>query len=255
MHLEQAAEGKADGKEEAQLCCSRQCAVERGAVGAAADDGVEAQCAWQRNERGKQPRRTRDNRQEHGHGIGNDEKDEIFAPRPLRAPTHRKRLFARGLIAFDVAQVVDDEDGGDERADCEAGKEGGGGDGVCLHIIGATNGDGAEKEKDKEIAQPHVAKGLGATCVGKRGEDGCEANGQDGPAAHPNKIEADKRSQPKDDHHAHAHGCVGDETRGRDARRADALRRVGTFDGVEIVVGKIRADLQQQRAQQRGERG
>lgn len=51
-----------------------------------------------------------------GHGIGHTKHDGVFATRASAAPTNGQGELARTAIGIDVAQVVDYEDIGDERA-------------------------------------------------------------------------------------------------------------------------------------------
>ena len=73
-----------------------------------------------------------------------------------------------------------------------------------------------------------------------------------GPASH-DQVDAAQHGQPEGDVGRHQHLARGHEPAGRHAHRPEAVLGVGAAARVGVVVGEVGADLDEDRAEQRGD--
>ena len=126
-----------------------------------------------------------------------------------------------------------------------------------LDEIGRRDGDEAEEEEDKEVAEAVVAEGPGSPGVGGPADDAREADREHPRASPVDEPEAEDEGGEKDAGHRPAHRVRCHEARGHGPTRPDAGLRVGAFDEVIVVVREIGAHLDEEgetQAERRGRR-
>ena len=128
-----------------------------------------------RNERKQRPRPQRDH-SERRECRGGKER-EVKAARRTVAHFHGQRAFAGCFIAGDIAQVVDDQQRGRQRADRERRQCGDDGQGSVLHVRRAERSDQSEEDEDEHFAETVVAVRLRSTGVEPRRGNRGKADG------------------------------------------------------------------------------
>jgi len=161
--------------------------------------------------------------------------------------------FVGDAVGFDVADVVDHEDVGAEKADGDGRDGGHGRDLKGLDEVGSADRDDAEEEDDEELSEASVAVWDGSADVEHRRDDREDANDRDGPAADPDEIESAKGGQ-EEGHDGPEADLFGRQKSGLgDPNGADSFGGIGTFLEVEEVVGEVRADLDEEGSDEGGE--
>ena len=162
----------------------------------------------------------------------------------LVAEPHRQRALAGDGVGGDVAQVVGDEDRAGERADADAGVEGGPLPRLGLDVGRADDRDQAEEDEDHHLAEAEVAVGLARRRCRTRRRPRTPRRPR---RSHHAVVAA--RTSPADGRHAEGgeggglHGARGRRSRADEPHRADPVG-VGAADAVGVVVGVVDADLQ-----------
>ena len=96
---------------------------------------------------------------------GKEDGKEVFDFSKGESETDGKGLFVCGFVLIDIADIVNDQDGGRERAWRDAGKKGGQSDGSRLQIIGARYGCKSEEEENEQFSEPEIGKGVWASRI------------------------------------------------------------------------------------------
>ena len=199
--------------------------------------------------------RTKADRPErHRDDPGEDERQGELPAREPPPEHHGERALARDGVRLDVADVVHDQDRGDREAHRHGRRQHLEGEYLRLHVVGAADGDEAEEDEREDLAEAAVAEGPRAAGVGDRREDRADSRGDHGPARDGSEVDADQRRDGEGDPHRGQHLALAEQPELGDARRADPLRRVGPAAEVGDIVREVRADLDRDRAEQRGKR-
>lgn len=121
---------------------------------------------------------------------GKEDGKEVFHFSKGESEPDCKGLFVCGFVLIDIADIVDDQNGGRKRAWRDAGKKGGQGHGSRLQVIGPRNGGKAEEEEDKQFSEPEVGKRVWASRIDdcKEERKGKEAGEKD--PSMPNEVAA-----------------------------------------------------------------
>jgi hypothetical protein len=122
-----------------------------------------------------------------------------------------------------------------------------------LREVGARDGDDAEEQEHEQVAEPLVAIGPRPAGVEDAGEDRRGADEQQLPARRHDEVDADEHGQPERHVGGDEHLARRDEPARGDAHRAEPVLGVGPAARIGVVVGEVRADLDQQRAEHRGD--
>ena len=109
----------------------------------------------------------------------------------------------------------------------------------------------AEEQEDEDLTEALVAVRARAAGVEHAGEDRGDADQQQLPARDHDQVDADQDGEPEDHVGRDQHLLGRHETAGGDPDRAEPVLGVGAAPRVAVVVGEVRADLDQQRAEQR----
>ncbi len=80
-------------------------------------------------------------------------------------------------------------------ADQRRGKQGGRGHAQRLQVVTAANGDQAEKDEHEDFTERAVGDGLRPAGIGPAGQQRGQADGDDGPAAVPDEVDAAQEGQ------------------------------------------------------------
>ena len=158
-------------------------------------------------------------------------------------------------VRVDVADVVDHQDRGRQQADRDREPERQPVEVLELHVVRAVDGDQPEEQEHEQLAHAGVAVGPGPAGVEDARGDRGGADGDDHPAGDGRQVD------PGDDRDAERqpggveHAARRDQPGRGDAHGAEAVGGVGAALGVGVVVGEVGADLDEDRADQRGDEG
>src|SRR5690606_12700369 len=115
--------------------------------------------------------------------------------------------------------------------------------------------DQAKKEEDEDFAESEVRDRERPARVGNGADERRRAEQQEGPPASIDEIEPRQERQPERDERRAHDLDIGDVAGGGEPGWAGATTGSGSALEVNGVVREVRGDLQQQRRQQRDERG
>ena len=123
-----------------------------------------------------------------------------------------------------------------------------------MHVISTTDSYKPEEHKHKNFPHAFVAVGQWAAGIQNRSGNRRDANCDDRPAATRSKIKSGDKRKAKHDPHAAQYLRRREQAGLRDAQRPNSIWCVGTALKIKHVVGKVGADLKQQRTEQRRKR-
>ena len=178
---------------------------------------------------------------------------DVEHARALAAQPHRERALARPPVGLEVAHVVDDEDRRGQQADRHGEHERLPLEPLDLREVGAGDRDDAEEQEHEDLAEALVAVGPRAAGVEHAGEDRGGADQQQLPAGGRDQVGAREHGEPERDVGRDQHLARRHEPAGGHAHGPEPVLGVGAAARVGVVVGEVRADLDEQRAEQRGE--
>ncbi len=112
----------------------------------------------------------------------------------------------------------------------------------------------AEEDEDEQVAESMVTERVGPSRVREARQNRKNPDHDDRPSTHDGQVEAAENGKAEGDRDRGAHLSRSGEARLRHSRRPASVL-VGAFRRVEVVVGEVRPDLDQDRAQERGQRG
>ena len=233
----------------------------RRAVGVGAHEAHERDGRRQGDQRQQQPRRGRGRsagqladrpRQRRGQERAVDHQPE-HRPCPRAAEAHGQRALARAAVGLDVAHVVDHEDRRGEQADWHGEHERLPADLLGLHVVRAGHRHEPEEQEHEDLAQALVAVGPRPAGVEHAGQDRGGADGQQHRPGQRDQVGAAQHGQREAHVGGDEHLTRGHEAAGGHAHGPEAVVGVGAAARVGVVVGQVRADLDEDRAEQRGD--
>ena len=231
-------------------------AVEARPVDPVAHDPHDRRRERQRQPRQQQPRREVLAAERPGQRRGRErqvDQQRVADPRPVSPEPHRQGLLARPAVGLEVARVVDHQDRGRQQADRDREHERLPVELLELGEERAGHGDEAEEEEDEHLTETLVPVRARAARVEHAGEDRGDADQQDLPTRGDDQVDADQHRQAERDVGRDQHLLGRDEAAGGHAHRAEPVLGVRAAPRVAVVVGEVRPDLDQQRAEQRGD--
>jgi len=228
-------------------------AVEVGA-GRRADEGAHAGDGEWRGREGQRGPRAAAEREPQRDRVRGREQEHVLDEHAVAAEADGERALARARVGRAIAEVVDDEDRGRERADRDGGPRGERGHVAELHERGAAHRDEPEEHHHEHVAEAVIAERVGTARVRDARQDREHADDRDRPAGDADQVEPERRRDRERGDHRALHRARADQAGADGARRADAIRPIGAALGVEHVVREVRPDLDRERAGERGER-
>lgn len=178
----------------------------------------------------------------------------VFADGAEAAKARGEGVLAGGLVGFNIAQVVDDDDRGGDAGDRDGGDDGQPGEIAGLDIGRASDPDQAEEDEDKDLTQTVIAERVGSAGVCDGADDGEEAEDQHWPAATIDEVEASNQGEGDGQADCGQHLSIGDEAGVHHPERTDPLL-VGALLVIEVVVGEVAGDLEEDGDQERDDGG
>ena len=121
--------------------------------------------------------------QKRGDEGGADNGEGIFPPAKVGAKADDEGVFIGYAVCVFIAEVIGDENRTGEESWREAGDKDRAAEGVRLEEIGTAGGDGAEKDKDEQFAESHIAEGSGSSRIEDAKEDGERGGGEAPPTS------------------------------------------------------------------------
>ena len=203
-------------------------------------------------QREQQPRRQRAGqpRDLRGHERPRDHR-HVQDPRALAPQPHRQRPLARPPVGLEVAHVVDHEDRRGEQPDRHRQHQRLPLDPLDLREVRAGHRHDAEEQEHEHLAQPLVAVRPRPAGVEHARQDRRGADQQQLPARGRDQVRARQHRQPERHVGRHQHLLRRHQPARGHPHRTQPVLGVGAPAGVGVVVRQVRADLDEQRAQQR----
>ena len=122
-----------------------------------------------------------------------------------------------------------------------------------LDVVGAGDRDDAEEQEHEHLAEALVAVRARPAGVEHAGEDRRGADEQQLPAGDRDQVDPGQHGDPERDVGRDEHLARRDEPARGDPHRAEPVLGVGAAARVGVVVGEVRPDLDEDRAEQRGD--
>ena len=173
----------------------------------------------------------------------------------VAAELDRERALAGAAVGVDVAHVVDDQDRRGEQADRHRQRVRLPAQLLGLDVVGPDDGDQAEEDEHEQLAEALVAVRPRAAGVEHAREDRRHADHEQLPAGDRRQVEARGHRDAERDVGADQHALGRHQAAGGHPHGAEPLLGVGAAAGVRVVVREVRADLDEDAADQCGDEG